>query len=111
MPLHEAFGKVLAALKHRTRLARTDDGDVSQFRVVLEEVVNALYQRVLRTDHDHIYPVSQHEHLDCVEVVGLDVNVLAHLSRAGVTGSDVQFLTLVALTYFPGQRMFAPATA
>ena len=111
MPLHETLGKVLAPFEHRSGLARADDRDVSQLRIVLEIVVDALNQRVFRTYHNHPYSVSQHEDFDAFEVIGLDVDVLAHLSRAGVARSDVQFLTLVALIYFPGQRMFAPAAA
>ena len=111
MPLHEAFGEVLASLEHSSCLRRTDDWDVLQLGIVLEVVIDAFHQRVFRTNHHHLYPVPQHKHLDAIEVIDLDVDVFADGGCACIARSNVQFLTLDALTYFPGQRMFAPAAA
>ena len=109
--LHEALGEVLRALEHGTGLRRTDDGDIRRPRVGLQVVVDALHQRVFRSDDHHLYAVVGDELLDGLEVVGLHGHVLATLRRAGVAGGNIEFLTLGALCNLPCQGVLTAAAA
>ena len=101
MALHEAFGKILASFQYGSGLAGTDNGNVSQFSIVLEIVVDALYQWVFGTNHYHLYAVSQYKNLDGIKVVSLHVYILAYCSCTGITRCDEQFLALLTLSDFP----------
>ena len=82
-----------------------------QLGIVAEEVIDAFHQRVFRAYDDHIDLVLQHKVLDAVEVIGLQGHVLAHLTGAGVAGSDIEFLNLGRLCDFPCEGVLAAATA
>ena len=108
---HEAFGKVLGALEHGAGLGGADDGDVLEEVVAAEVVVDALDQRILRPDNDHVDLVVDDELGDAVEVVGLDVEVGAHLRRTGIAGGDEELVDARTLCDFPGQSVLAAAAA
>ena len=99
--LHETLSEILRALEHGTSLRRTYHRHVFGARVVLQVVVDTLYQRVFRTYHHHVDALLCHELLDGLEIIGLHGDVLAAVRGARVARGDIQFLTLVALSDFP----------
>ena len=111
MAHHEGLGKVLAALEGGTCLGGADDGDGAELSVVTEVVVDALDQRILGTYDDHVDIVLEHEGLDALEVGGRERHILTYFARAGIAGSDIQFLYFRTLAYLPSQGMLASATA
>lgn len=111
VPLHEAFGKVLGTFEHGTGLRGTDDGNGAQFVALLEIVVDAFYQRVFGAYHHHVHLVFNDELSNPVEIVGLDVNILAYAGRACVARCDIEFFDFLALCDFPGQSMLAASAS
>ena len=109
--LHESLGKVLRAFEHGAGLRRTDDGHVLCPRVGLQVVVDTLHQRVFRSDDHHLDAPVGYELLDGLEVVGLHCHVLATVACSGITWSNIQFLTLAALSNLPCQGVLAAAAA
>ena len=108
---HKVFGEVLRAFQHGTSLRGADDGDILRADISLQLIVDALYQWVFRTNHHHVDAFLDAECLDGLEVVGLHGYVLAAVARSGITRCDIQFLTFLTLSDFPGQCMLASATA
>ena len=106
---HESFGKILAAFELSAGLARTDDGDMAERRILFKIIVNTFDQRVFGTHHHHIYLIGQGEILDGGEIVGLHIDVCAHLSRSGITGGDEKMLYFRTLSYFPSDGVLATA--
>ena len=111
MSLHERLGEVFRAFEHGSRLRRTDDWDVASERVVGEVVVDALHEWVFWSDDDHVDMVCIDEFLQFLEVVDPDVYVFAAVACSGISWCDIQFLYLFALSYFPGECMFATAAS
>ena len=111
VPPHEGLGKILAAFQLGARFRGADHGDAGQRLVVLKVIVHAFHQRVFRTHHHHIHAVGHDEFLDGGEVVRLNRHVRAHQCRAGVAGSDKQFLHPWALGDLPSDRVLAPTRA
>ena len=107
--LHELLGELLAAFEHGTGTGGSDDGYAGEAGVALEVVIDALDERVFRSDDDHVYAVVDDKAADGVEVICLDGDVLAHVACPCIAGSDVEFFHFRALGYLPRQRMFAPA--
>ena len=107
--LHKRLGEVFRAFQHGTGFRRTDNGDVSQGGTRREIVVDALDQRVFRTDNDHVDVLLEHKTLNAFEVVGAQSDVGAHLRRAGITGGDKKLLDFGTLSDFPSQCVFATA--
>ena len=93
--LHESLGKVLGAFEYGTGFRRAYDGDIRCALVLLQIVVDALHQRVFWADDHHIDAFLNNKLLDGFEVVGLHGHVFAAVAGAGVTWSDIQFLTLL----------------
>ena len=108
---HERLGEVLAAFQPCARTGGADDGNVARGFVFLESVVNALHQRVFRTDDHHIDAALQSEGFQAREVGRPDVDILAHAACSGIARGDVEFLHFVALGYLPRQCVFAAARA
>ena len=109
--LHETLGKVLGAFEYGTGLGGSDDGDVLQQVVVAEVVVDAFHQGVLGADYDHVDFVVQNELGDAVEVIGLEVYILAHFGRAGVARSNKELVYTRTLRNFPRQRVLATSAS
>ena len=99
--LHELLGEVLAAFQYGTSLRWTNHWDVLGTFVSLEVIIDTLYQWVFRTNYHHVNTPLDSKVLESLEVVSLDVYVLANLLCAGVTWSDKKFLYFLALGDFP----------
>ena len=111
MALHEALGKVLAALKYSTLLGRTNNRDGCQFGISLEVVIDTLYQRILGANNHHRDGIGKYECLDGVKVVGLHGHVLAHQCCTCIARSDEELFQLGALCNLPCQSVFAATRA
>ena len=107
--LHEALGKVLAALQHGTLTGGTDDGNILQSLIGLEIIVDSLHQGVFGTYHDHVDALGEDKGLDAFEIIGLEGYVLTHTLGSGIAGSNKKAFYLGTLAYLPGKGMFAPA--
>ena len=99
--LHKLLGEVFAAFQYGTCLGWSDHWDVVGARIVLEVVVNTLYQWVFRTNDYHIDCIFYCEVFESFEVVSLDIYVLADILCTGITWSDKEFLHFLALSDFP----------
>ena len=110
MALHESFGKVFRTFQHGTSLRGTDDRDILGTLVSLQIVVDALHQRVLRTNNHHVDFFGNHELLDHFEVISLHGNVDATIAGSGIAGGNKQFLTLLTLGNLPSQGVLATTT-
>ena len=106
---HEVLGKVLASLQLRAGLRGADDADVARRGVGLQEVGNAVHQRVFGAHDNHVDVVGQRHAAHRFEVGGLDVDVDARKDGAGVARGDEELVDAGALGYFPCQGAFAAA--
>jgi hypothetical protein len=78
-----------------------------------ESIDHAEYQWRLGADHGEIDPVLLREVQQAVYVISCDRDIFAFgfVRAAGVAGSDEHFYRPGRLRDFPGQRVFASATA
>ena len=75
MVLHKGFGEVFAAFEHGSRLGRTNDGNVLQLGILLEEVIDSLHKGVFGTHDDHIDCICHNEGFYTLEVICLQGHV------------------------------------
>ena len=109
--LHESLGEILGTFQHGTGFRGTDDGDVLRAGVGLQVVVDALHQRIFGTNHHHVDLLFDAECLDGLKVVGLHADILATIGCPGIAWGDIQFLTFLTLSDFPGQCVLTTAAA
>ena len=87
--LHKGLGEVLGAFEYGTSLGRTDDGNILRTLVLLQVIIDTLYQRVFGTDDHHINLVVDDKLLDGLEIVGLHGHVFAAIAGTGISWSNV----------------------
>ena len=109
--LHEALSEVLAALEDSPLLARTNHGDGSCAAVALESVIDAVHQRILRTDHNHVGGFVHGKVFQSIEIIDTDRYILSYIARSGVSRSNEELRTFRALGNFPCQGVLAAATS
>ena len=73
----------------------------------MEEISNTPYQRLLRAYDHEADVIRQYELLNGTEVVGVDVDIGAALSGAGISRSDEKFDYTGALCDFTGESVLA----
>jgi len=83
---HELLGKILAALKHGTLLRGTYYQHIGHS--LGEIVTDTLHKRILIAHNYHIHSVSLDKLLDCREVKGRKIDILAIGISASIAGSD-----------------------
>ena len=109
--LHKRLGKILRAFQHGTGLRGPDNRHMLRALVSLQVVVDALYQRVFRTNDHHVDILSYHELLDDLEVVSLHGDIDATICRTRIAWGNIQFLTFLTLSNLPSQCVLTSATA
>ena len=108
---HKVLGEVLRAFQYGTGFRGTDDGNVLRAGVCLQVVVDTLHQRIFGTNHHHVDLLFDAECLDGLKVVGLHADILATIGCPGIAWGDIQFLTFLTLSDFPGQCVLTTAAA
>src|SRR5262249_5602101 len=104
---HQFLGEDLARLEPGRLTRRTEDAQI----LFLEFVDNSQRQRLLRTDDRQADALLSDKLDQLVNVVGLDGDIDAVLSGAGVAGSAVNAVRPWRLDELPDQGVFAPALA
>ena len=105
--LHESLGVVLAALQHGTLFRRTDDHHVVQQRLLGKIVGDTRHKRRLGTYHEHLHTMADDKLADSLEVVDIQLDILADGSGAGIAGSNEELAALLALGNLVGDSVFA----
>ena len=95
MTLHERLREVFRAFEHSTSFRRAYDGNVLGTLILLQVIVDALYQRVFGTDDHHLDAVLDDECLHSLKVIGLHGYVFTNVACPGITWGNIQFLTLL----------------
>ena len=111
MTFHEAFGKVFTAFELCSCLGRANHGDSARALIVVESVGNAVHKRVFRADNQHVDGVTGCESLDGLEVVDLQVDILATVPCTGIPRCNIEFVTFLALGNLPCEGMLAPSAS
>ena len=106
---HEYLGEVLGSFQHGSRLGRTDDRDTGCTHIVLEGIIDALHQRILRPHDNHVHLSFHGEVLEPAEIVCTDRHILTDSPRTGIAGCDEELTTVRTLCDLPCQGVLAAA--
>ena len=107
MAHHEGFGELLTSFELGSCQRGTDHRNVADLIVFMEEISNTPYQRFLRTYDHEVDVIRQYELLNGTEVVGVDIDIGAALSGAGISRSDEKFDYTGTLCNFTGESVLA----
>ena len=109
--LHEEFGECLTAFKLCAMFVRAYDFLFFQQRVCLEEIDDAVNERLFRSNDDHLNVIIKHRLLHCVKISYVDRDINTYRGGACVTRGDKDLRHHFTLSYFPCESMFAATRA